>query len=91
MVYSRVCLGPALSFGEKSCRVYDMHHAVRRLTGVPGALLSLVQFPERYSTVGGDLATLNSPLSVLLVKVKANKGWDYVSKIKQIDLIKTEL
>lgn len=67
-------LGSALSFGGKSCRVYETHHAVRRLTGVPGALLSLIQFPERYSTVEGDLATLNSPLSGLLVKVKGNKG-----------------
>lgn len=39
-----------------------MHHAVRRLTGAAGALLSLVQFPERYSTVEGDMAALNSPL-----------------------------
>jgi hypothetical protein len=55
--------------------------------GVPGALVSLVQFLEGYSTVEGYLATLNSPLSGLLVMVKANRGRDYVSKIKQINFI----
>ncbi len=42
-------------------------------------------------TVEGDLAALNlnSPFSGLLVKVKvkANKGRDYVSIIMQIDLL----
>jgi hypothetical protein len=89
MVYSRICL---VFQREKAAECVKCIMSCVDYPGVPSAVPSLVQCPERYSTAEGDLATLNSTvLPGLLVKVNANKGKDYVSIVMQIDLLRAEV